>query len=235
MEERKAPRNSVTCKKDISKENPIIEIVEKNTKSDQSAIDDMGNMSRDNAIIEKILNGDQEGLNELKSEYGLLYKTIMKEILHDNEDVLECENDLLFSMWKKIHDDSDLPRNLKAYVVRTARNKAIDIYRKRKRRIQTDVIDKYDEVSSNNNVEDSITSEKMRLSVISFLKKSPRDDRVLYTLRFIRCMNIDQIAELLGENYNTVASRISRLREKLKRHLIMEGFLNEYKDIGNEK
>lgn len=180
-------------------------------------------------IIEKIHEGDESALEDMNTEFAFQARWLMGGILDDEEDVKECWNDVLHSVWNKIGaaKSKDFPSNLKAYVMKAARNKAIDCVRKKRRRIQTEPSDEIAELSASNNVEEEVQSREMLKAIASYVKELDPDEKQLFGCIYVRCMKTKDIAEFLNEDYGTVGSRISRLRKKILHHLIKEGFLDE--------
>lgn len=182
-------------------------------------------------IKEKFRKKDQSVLDDIDRKYESRYRMTMMNILHNNEDVEECANDLRFSMWRAFcgAEDEDFPASLQAFILIAARNKAYDYYRKNKRRSRVEAtdIDKYFDISSPLSTEDLAVAKEMSRSIMDFLEKSSPKERASFTLSFFFCMSNQQIADRLGEKSGTVASRLSRFKSKLWQHLVKEGLVDE--------
>lgn len=184
------------------------------------------------AIIEKIHNGDESALEDMDAEFGFRARWLMGDILKNEEDVKECWNDVLHSVWRTIGaaKDKNFPKNLKAYVIKAARNKAIDRRRQAKPGTQPnpeDPSDTLNKLPAHDNVEEEVQSREMERAIASYVKELSRDEKRLFGYLYIRCLKTKDIAELLNEDYGTVGSRISRLRKKIHNHLVKEGFIHE--------
>ncbi len=79
------------------------------------------------SIIDRLLKRDEAALDELTLQYSKLYKGILREILHDENDVDECANDLLLAVWNSIPPNR--PNSLPAYICKIARNIGVNRYK----------------------------------------------------------------------------------------------------------
>lgn len=202
--------------------------MEKTKMFQESSSYDEGNFTEDEKIILKIQSGDETAITDIKKRYGKMYINLMTNILHDKDDVSECENDFLLAIWYKIRtaEMHELPKNLSGYILATARYRAIDKYNLNKRRA-TESIDSYD-IEDPYNIDDVVITRSLEQFISQYVKNELSDEeRRIFIMRFVRDMDIDSIANSTGLNKNTVLSKIRRLRIKIKRHLIAKGFFNE--------
>ena len=209
------------------------QIMEETKMFQESSSYDEGNFTEEEKIILKIRSGDETAITDIKNRYGIMYINLMTKILQDKDEVSECENDFLLAIWNKIRavEMHELPKNFSGYIWKTARNKAIDRYKSNKNRkkfitesINQDDIDYRDP----HNIEDETLARIILQSIAHYVKNELSDEEYrLFTMRFVRCMDIDSIVKFTGLNINTVVSKLSRLKIKIKRHLIAEGYLNE--------
>lgn len=207
--------------------------MEKTKMFQESSSYDEGNFTEDEKIILKIQSGDETAITDIKKRYGKMYINLMTNILHDKDDVSECENDFLLAIWYKIRaaKKHELPQNFSGYIFTTAKNKAIDKYKsnKIKKKYITESIDQDDiDYRDPYNIEDEILARRISQSIAHYVKNELSDEECrLYIMRFVHCMDIDSIVKLTGLNKNTVLSKLRRLKIKIKRHLIANGFFNE--------
>ena len=207
--------------------------MEKTKMFQESSSYDEGNFTEEEKIILKIRSGDETAITDIKNRYGIMYINLMTKILQDKDEVSECENDFLLAIWNKIRaaEMHELPQNFSRYIWTTARNKAIDRYRlnKNRKKFITESINQDDiDYKDPHNIEDEILARRILQSIAHYVKNELSDEEYrLFTMRFVRCMDIDSIVKFTGLNKNTVLSKLSRLKIKIKRHLIAEEYLNE--------
>ena len=87
-------------------------------------------------LIIQLFNGrSEDALRELEKKYGTLCKMIGNRVLNNEQDVMECFNDMLLAIWNQI--PPDCPDSLVAYVCKIIKNlslKKVD-YNTAKKRI----------------------------------------------------------------------------------------------------
>ena len=84
----------------------------------------------DEKIIELLFRRDERALAEIESKYKGLLRYIAGNFLSAREDVEECLNDVLLSIWNAIPPEK--PDDLRAYASAAMRNCAIDKLRSNK-------------------------------------------------------------------------------------------------------
>jgi len=93
----------------------------------------MVNEINEKEIIEGILKGDKERLDELISLYGKLVYYVANNILvesHEKRYLDECYDDVFISLWFNMDCYDDEKGSLKSWIVSITKYKAIDIKRK---------------------------------------------------------------------------------------------------------
>ena len=78
----------------------------------------------DKSIIELFRNRDEQAITELKLKYDRLCCHIAGNILSQREDIEECINTAYYDIWNRVPPDE--PDDLKTYLCRIVKNKAID-------------------------------------------------------------------------------------------------------------
>lgn len=181
-------------------------------------------MTTDQEIISRIWRRDEDGLHDLSVHYGGLVRSIARNILGNAADADECANDTWLAVWKAIPPQS--PRNLAAFVGRIARNKALDRYRR-------ETADKrgglaFDAVLEElagclpsgsdpmAETEDLLMNEWIDRFLHRYLTE---DDCDLFLCRYWYGDSIADLARDFGQSRALIATRLYRIREKLKDRL----------------
>ncbi|MBU0997467.1 MAG: sigma-70 family RNA polymerase sigma factor [Firmicutes bacterium] len=145
---------------------------------------------------------------EIYDTYSRLIFYVSYEILRIRQDAEEVVNDTFISFFNSIND-IDETKNIKYWLVTTAKNKAIDIKRRMNSRSlinDTDILD-IDSFASPITHEYDIFKEIQR-----YLSE---DEYAVIIYRFIYNMSFHNIAKHLDANIGTVTSRYSRAIKKL--------------------
>ncbi len=183
----------------------------------------------DNELLELYLKGDESAISETKKKYHNYLHKICYQILGVNEDIDECLNDTYFAAWKSI--PSDKPTDIHSYLRKIARQKSIDILRKRiaGKRVDSEYclsIDELSDVISNNKTPESeLESKELNRAIEEFVGMLPKTERSLFLGRYYFFDSIKDIAGYLGLSESKVKTGLFRIRKKLREYLKKEGFI----------
>lgn len=144
--------------------------------------------------------------------YGVIYSVLKDQ--RDCEDILQDSFLKLMEIIEKIQDPMSL--DAKYLAITIAKNKAIDLYRKRKAKPFISFMEtKTDEGSSETSIENIIFNEVVANAVANL----PDAYRDVIILRYFHEFSVTEIAEILNENHENIRKRIQRARKKLKEDL----------------
>ena len=179
-------------------------------------------------IIELFSKRDESAIAELKQKYNRLCTYIAGNVLSLKEDIEECVNSAYFEMWNNIPPDT--PNDLKTYLCRIVKNKAIDKLKynsAEKRNAQLTV--SLDELAEciPASADENLSASQLAELISRFLHEQDATHRKVFVRRYWYGDSLGHIAELFGMNEKTVATYLHRTREKLKTYLRKEGYYNE--------
>ena len=182
----------------------------------------------DKSIIELFRNRDEQAIAELKLKYHRLCCYIAGNILSQREDIEECINSVYYDIWNRIPPDA--PDDLKTYLCRVVKNKAIDRlkYNLASKR-NPDLSVSLDELAEciPDRSQDDISAQKLAEVISRFLRMQDEKHRKVFVRRYWYGDTLSKIAEYFGMNEKTVATYLFRTRKKLKEYLKKEGFEHE--------
>lgn len=181
----------------------------------------------DQAIISLLFARAENAIAALEKRFeSQLYKTAMN-ILDNPQDAQECVNDTYLALWNAIPPAE--PDPLAAYVQRTGRNIALKRHRQntaQKRNTLYDIsLDELAECLPGDDLVQQLDTREVGRAINSFLTAQPRDSRIIFLRRYWYGDSVKDIALTMHMQESAAAVRLSRLRKKLKEHLIKEGFL----------
>ncbi len=167
----------------------------------------------DRRIIEKVLEGEIEEMNELIEKYGGLVKNIIWKILEEDERIFleDLYQDTWVKVVKKLPTHYDFTRSFKYWLSTIARNVAIDFIRKERKRKE-----KIKEKEETPFLEPHIADE-----LDYCLSLLPEEERSLIEMVFYWGFNQKEIARKLGVSPATVSARLKKIYKKLEK--CMEG------------
>lgn len=148
-------------------------------------------------------------------------------ILHNNEDVDECLNDVRMCLWNSIPPQK--PASLRAWLARITRNLSLNRYKQKntsKRGAgEMDLIfDELEEcIPSANQTEDEWEMKLLTEQINVFMKTLSRENQIVFARRYLYSDSVQTIATGLRIGESKVKTMLFRSRKKLKEHLEREG------------
>lgn len=162
-------------------------------------------------LVKKAMNGDKDSFSELINSLKMdLYK-IAKVRLKDEDDVLDAIQETIISSYKSIKKLNN-PDNFKKWIIKILINKCNNIYLQKNNKIVS--LDDFTDVSEYWN-----DKELLNLEIEDILKYLTDEEKMIITLYYLEDYKIKEIAWLLDMNENTVKTKMSRAKNKLKNKL----------------
>lgn len=175
----------------------------------------------DAQLLRRMQLGDDKALSQLMDRYGgYVYRVIANVLLQAGtaSDAEELTSDTFYAVWS--HADTISPRNLKAYLAVTARNKAKSFLRKhRELPMDLDTLPLSDGIT----LEDQAMEQELKLLLHKAIDKMRPQDRDIFLRYYYYMQTTQQISQLLNIPHSTVRTRLMRGRKTLKKLLTKEG------------
>ena len=184
---------------------------------------------RDDKIVSLYFQRDEQAIRETQKKYEKYLYKVAFNILSNAEDSKESVNDTYLAAWNSIPPNK--PLFLITYLAKITRRISIDRFRKstRNKRIPSEYIMSLDElqecIADNNTPEKEFELEILISAINEFLASLPETSRNLFICRYFFCDSLEDTAKYCGISTSAAKSRLFRIREQLKEHLIKEGFI----------
>lgn len=180
----------------------------------------------DEKIIELLFRRDERALSEIESKYKNLLRYVAENFLSAREDVEECLNDVLLSIWNAI--PPEMPDDLRAYLCAIMRNTAIDRLRenksdKRGGRFRTVSDEFLSMLDDGTDLADEFEARRAGGIINSFLAGLNEESRDIFVMRHYLGMSCAEIADVFGCSQGKVKMSLLRSRKKLAAKLRKEG------------
>lgn len=165
----------------------------------------------DKEILDLLRKEPEKGIYSLQQNYGgLIWHIVFRVLASSPEDAEEIASDVLLAVWQHRDEQESSDRPLGPWITVTARNRAIDRWRKLKREQATEL-----------NEELGIPEEKRSDAeelIGQLVKELKEPDREIFLRRYYRMETAKEIGAALNMPPNTVNMRLARGRKKLKEH-----------------
>ncbi len=179
----------------------------------------------DEKIIALYFARNEQAIYETDRSYGAFCRRIATNILRAAEDAEECVNDTYLNTWNAIPPEH--PSSLKAFLARLTRNLAISRYRKahaKKRGADAILAELDDCIPARETLWQTIESKRLAEVISDWLRTLDSDDSALFVRRYFSGDDVKTLASLCGVTQTSMAGRLFRLRQKLKKRLKEENF-----------
>lgn len=174
----------------------------------------------DYRIIELFFARSEQALVQVEQKYGGLCRHVAMNILNNAQDAEECCNDTLLRAWNSIPPQR--PQVLSAFLTVIVRNLALDRRRYRQRRNDNMTVSLTELADCLPVTEDDAGDLPVLLN--DFLGGISQEDRTVFILHYWQYETIETIADRLSLREGTVASKLSRTRNKLRTYLEKKGY-----------
>lgn len=177
--------------------------------------------------------GDGRAFEQIVLQTERAVYNLALSIVKKKEDAEDVTQETYLRLWR-VASELKLESSLKLYILRTARNLALDIIRKNSKRDEIDTVildaDGEFEIDIADDSPDSrpdasylrkIETEAVRQSI----EELPSAAREIIVLRDIEGLSYTEIAEMLGIAEGTLKSKLFRARERLRQIIISKNIL----------
>ena len=185
-------------------------------------------MMEDKYIVELYWNRDENAISETANKYGRYLNSISYNILLNREDALECVNDTYHDAWNSM--PPHYPSILSTFLGKIVRRISIDRWRKYQaaKRGGGEVTIALEElgdcVAGTNDVQMEFERQELINVVNQFLRSLPEIERKVFVCRYWYVDSIESISKQFGFSRSKVTSMLYRVREKLRKQLVKEGY-----------
>jgi len=185
-------------------------------------------MSVDPDLIRKIREGDVAAFEELFNSYQKRVYNLIYRMVGNDQDAADLTQEVFVRIYSARHHLQS-EEAFGAYVRIIATNLCRDHFRRVKRRVKADSLDKPISVDGgeierevadwSTNPERTLEKKDLQAAVQGALDTLSDEHRAVVVLHHIEGMDLKDIAQELGIPEGTVKSRLARARDELKRKL----------------
>lgn len=181
---------------------------------------------QDTDVIALLMARDEMALSCVMTRYGRLLHQLAARITGSDSDAEECVNDALLDLWNTVPPTE--PPILLSYISVLVRRRAIDRVRynaagRRAGLTYYSTLEELEECLPDGDGDRLLDSLVIRGCMSDLLNGLPKTDREMFLMRYFRFLTNEEIARALGMRENAVATRLCRVRKKLRDILTKNG------------
>jgi RNA polymerase sigma-70 factor, ECF subfamily len=158
----------------------------------------------DGILLQRVRQGDQRAMAEVFDRYGRAVYSVALRILKDTGHAEDVMQEIFFQVWRNSDSFVQGRGSLGAWLVVIARNRSIDLLRRRK---PTDSVEDV-VLASSTNLASEAEHNAMIEKVQKVLKDLPAEQQRSMELAFFEGLSHSEIAERTGDPLGTVKTRI---------------------------
>lgn len=186
----------------------------------------------DNEIISQVLHGNQQAYAVLVNRYQNYVFTLTLRMLKNREDAEEVAQDVFIKAYKYLADFRGASK-FTTWLYTIVNNTCISFLRKKKLEIRS--LENENVFNAANNQDSGISAniveQKSKIAMVDkAINMLNADDAMIVTLFYKGEQTLEEIANILGLEANTVKVRLHRARGKLKEKMETH-FAEEVKDL----
>lgn len=180
----------------------------------------------DAKIIELFFQRSESAITELSKKYGGICMKTAYSILGSEEDSKECVQDAYFGVWNKV--PPEYPKSLLAFLLGILRKISINRYeynsaQKRAGNYGQCLAELEWGISSPETPETEYDAKALSLYIDGFLDTLDKNSRMIFVRRYYYMDSYKELSEITGLNENALRTRLSRIRNELKKYLNERG------------
>jgi RNA polymerase sigma-70 factor (ECF subfamily) len=180
-------------------------------------------IEEDAGLAAACLRGEPGALERLVLRFQADVFGAVVRLVREREPALELVNSIFFKIYQNL-GAYDTSRPLRPWVLRIATNEALNWLRARRRDREHLLGGEASEIAfqqlpGGTDPEAAAVAAEQRETVRAALAQRPEHYRQVLTLRFFNDLSYQEIAEITGQDANTVGVQLLRARQSLKRVL----------------
>ncbi len=181
-------------------------------------------MDSDTHLISQVLLGDQKAFHALVERYQNYVFTITFKVLKNRELAEEVAQDVFIKVYKMLGSFQQKSK-FSTWLYTVAYRAALDEARKKKRYAESiEGEDSFLQIEDTlgRGTDEGVQQEDLRKALEKAIQKLKPLNATIITLFYLHEKSVQEIADITGLTTTNIKTKLHRLREQLRKHLISE-------------
>lgn len=170
---------------------------------------------RDIQLLDQIRRGEEDAMAALYDRYSKLVYSVALRVLRDPSTAEDILQDVFMSIWRRPDTFSQARGSLGGWLAVVARNRSIDLLRRKRPSEQIEEIDP----ASSFDLADEAERNTMMQRARAVIERLPLEQRKTLEMAYFDGLTHSEIAEMTGEPLGTVKTRIRSAILTLRKEL----------------
>ena len=163
-------------------------------------------------LIERIINRDEEALEDLQQQSRGLLALVTRGILQNDEDVEEVINEVMLKVWNNISSFDSQKGSFNSWITTIAHNTAIDKLKRKDKTVEYNDEILYEAL-------DNIHLKGLIDEILVIAEGLNSKEKELFRLKYQEQLSTEQIMGKTGLSKRAVESSLYRIRNKIRERL----------------
>jgi len=169
-------------------------------------------MAEEDNIIRKVIDGEVESFGILERRYQKPIVSMINHIINNSHTSEDIAQEVFLTAYKKLASFDPARSKFSTWLFTIARNKALNVYKKKKPWLQGEMEEKIDPQTTGAEAGQQEYFDRLDRA----LEKLPRGQKMALVMAELEQLSYEDIAQIEGIRIGTVKSRINRAKKKLR-------------------
>ncbi|KOA19859.1 ECF RNA polymerase sigma factor SigW [Clostridium homopropionicum DSM 5847] len=181
----------------------------------------MFNNEEDLILVEEILIGKIRSFEILVSKYELTILKFIYSMLRDKETAEDVTQEVFITVYNKL-DTFDTKYKFYNWIMRIAKNKAIDYVRKTSKVNEHSIDEVFNLSSKESSPEEIVEYKETKEKIQEYINGLESIDRQIIIMRYLNNITFNDISTILSISESSVKRRYYKIKEQFKKHIAVE-------------
>lgn len=172
--------------------------------------------------LQQLIKGDEKALQNIFERYYKYLVVTAYNILHDDERAKDMVQDVFFGLWKK-REKLNVQGELKPYLRRAVVNRAIDVWRSKKKGGTWEEVSEVTQPSGEASAQQQLEGADLQKAINAAIDSLPERCRQVFALSRFENLSHKEIAQQLDISVKTIENQMTKALRIIRKALAEHG------------